>query len=74
VTVDFLLGGDGWLRLSVDDEPVIVRQTSGLAFWRAPVCLSRGRHALALEYQTRSGSGRLVLQAEAPAELRRHGR
>ena len=73
VTVDFLLGGDGWLRLSVDDEPVIVRQTSGLAFWRAPVRLSRGRHALALEYQTRSGSGRLVLQAEAPLRDSTHG-
>jgi hypothetical protein len=65
VTIDFLLGGDGWLRLSVDGEPVIVRQASGLAFWRAPVRLSRGRHALALEYQTRSGSGRLVLEGEA---------
>jgi hypothetical protein len=65
VTVEFLLGGDGRLRLSVDGDPVILRQSSGLAFWRAPVRLSRGRHALALEYETRSGSGRLVLQAEA---------
>jgi len=68
VTVDFLLGGDGWLRLSVDGEPAIVRQASGLAFWRAPVRLLRGRHALALEYQARSGSGRLVLEAPAPSQ------
>jgi hypothetical protein len=65
VTLDFLLGGDGWLLLSMDGEPVIVRQASGLAFWRAPVRLPRGRHTLALEYRTRSGSGRLVLQGEA---------
>jgi hypothetical protein len=66
VTVDFLLGGDGWLRLTVDGAPAIDRQASGLAFWRAPLRLSPGRHALALEYQAPSGSGRLVLQA-APA-------
>jgi hypothetical protein len=66
VTVDFLLGADGWLRLTVDGEPVVVRQAYGLAFWRAPVRLSRGRHAFALEYQARSGSGRLVFDAPTP--------
>jgi hypothetical protein len=65
-TVDLLLGGDGRVRLSVDGETVSLRESLGFSLWRDRVRLAKGRHALALAYETRSGSGRLVLQAETP--------
>jgi len=65
-TVDLVLGCDGRLRLSVDGKPLVARRGLGFTLWRERVLLPRGRHALGLEYETRSGSGRLLLQAEAP--------
>jgi hypothetical protein len=65
-TVDLLLGCDGRLRLSVDGEPVVERHVLGFTLWRERVHFPRGRHALALEYQTRSGAARLLFQPEAP--------
>jgi len=65
VSVDLLLGCAGRLRLSVDGVPVVTRESHGFTLWREPLHLPPGRHALGLEYETRSGSGRLLLQAEA---------
>jgi hypothetical protein len=43
---------------------VSARETTGLTFWRERRQLPPGRHALELAYETRSGAGRLLLEAE----------
>jgi hypothetical protein len=65
-TVDLLLGCDGRLQLEVDGKPRVERSVAGFTLWREPLQLARGRHALRLAYETRSGAGRLLLQLEAP--------
>jgi hypothetical protein len=64
--VDLLLGCDGRLRLEVDGQPRVERSVAGFTIWRESLQLARGRHALRLAYETRSGAGRLLLQLEAP--------
>jgi len=65
-TLDLLLGCDGRVRLDVDGQTVSARETTGLTFWRERLLLSPGRHAVGLGYEARSGTGRLLLQIEAP--------
>jgi hypothetical protein len=67
VAVDLLLGCDGELRLTLDGEPVLDRRNVGFSLWRERLRLQEGRHALRLQYDTRGGSGRLVLKLEAPS-------
>jgi hypothetical protein len=66
VAADLLLGCDGTLRVSVDGKPLVTREVAGFTLWRERVVFPRGRHAVDLEYRTRTGSGRLVFQLEAP--------
>lgn len=66
VAMNLLLGCDGRLRVSLDGEAVAARDVLGFTLWRERVVFPHGRHALELEYRTRTGSGRLVFQLEAP--------
>jgi hypothetical protein len=67
VAVDLLLGCDGGLRLILDGEPVLDRRNVGLALWRERWQVGEGRHAVRLEYETRGGPGRLLLEMETPS-------
>ena len=62
--MEFLLGGDGTVRLEREGTVVVERRATGLSLWCERLELPAGRSRLRLQYETRSGAGRLLMRPE----------